>query len=467
LGWSAVDTGEVIRSAVSGVGRVLVTLGVILLLFVGYQLWGTGITTARAQDDLARQLGEQFSDVPSALLSGDVASVIPETPADTVVVEPAELPAQTPESTIPSTSVAVSPTSSPVAPTTKLAAPTTTRFTTELVSRKTSKQIPIKPGEAIGQLVIPRISVNKAVVEGTTVEALKKGPGHYKSTPFPGEAGNAALACHRTTFGAPCFRLDELQAGDPIFVARRDKTGQAQWFKYTVTEKKIVKPTQNDVLLPRKDRNTLTLTTCHPKYSAKQRLIVTADLVGQAAESDLESVDQDPLAEQYKAQLDAKNGVTTTGPTTIAPATTTPETTTPESATADTSVPGQPVTTAIAPTDVAESEEDAPLVEEPTLPDGSNAAAAPNPDALSFGGERTTGRTYKLWFFEGGSDPWFRSLLWAAVCGVIWLVAWLLARHRRKMLVRWAIYGVSFLVVFLPALYMCFEQVSRLLPEAV
>jgi LPXTG-site transpeptidase (sortase) family protein len=464
-----------VRSAVSGLGRVLVTLGVILLLFVGYQLWGTGITTARAQDDLARQLGDQFSDVPAELLTGDVASVIPDSRADTLVDEP---PDTTTVQSVPATSVAVTPTTAPIASPTTRKGPTTTKFTTELVSRKTSKQIPIKPGEAIGQLVIPRISVNKAVVEGTTVEALKKGPGHYKSTPFPGEAGNAALACHRTTFGAPCFRLDELTAGDPIFVARRDKTGQAQWFKYTVTEKKIVKPTQNDVLLPRQDRNTLTLTTCHPKYSAKQRLIVTADLVGQAAASDLESVDQDPLAAQYKAQLDAKSGVATTLVTTTL-LTTTLVTTTPSSAQAGTTQPTVDTTPDTTPDNAAESAEaDASLVEEPafdtntTLPTqtaSDASASAPGEDQAtpSFGGERNTGRTYKVWFFQGGSDPWGKALLWAMVCGVIWLGAWFLAHRRRQMLVRWAIYSVGFVLLFLPALYMCFEQVSRLLPEAV
>jgi LPXTG-site transpeptidase (sortase) family protein len=459
---------------------------------VGYQLWGTGITTARAQSALAKELGNGFNEVPAELLSGDVESVIPPTVVDT---SPADTtPADT---TLADTTVVAIPESLPLTPaptsassdrvgTTKVAAPVstvakappTTKFGQELVSRKTSKQIPIKPGEAIGQLIIPRISVNKAVVEGTGVEALKKGPGHYKTTPFPGEEGNAAIACHRTTFGAPCFRLDELQPGDEIFVSRRDKSGQAQWFKYVVAQKQIVKPSQNGVLRRQPGRNTLTLTTCHPKYSDKLRLIVTADLKSEASESDLEPINADPLAEQYKAQLDAKNGVTTTGPTTSTPASTSAPSDSGSAPVEDSGPSTAPITQPISASTVAElpvidtttadATGDAP--DDPTLggdaPSG-DASAVDEASTPTFGGERREGKTYKLWFFEGGSDPWMKSLLWAAVCGLIWFVAWFVAHRRKRMMARWAMYGVGFIVLFIPALYMCFEQVSRLLPEAV
>ena len=101
---------------------------------------------------------------------------------------------------------------------------------------------------------------------------LKKGPGHYPETPLPGQEGNAAIAGHRTTYGAPFNRIDELEPGDEIHV----ETIQGS-FTYLVTEQLIVSPTQVDVLADKGD-NRLTLTACHPKYSARQRIVVVAQL---------------------------------------------------------------------------------------------------------------------------------------------------------------------------------------------
>ena len=86
----------------------------------------------------------------------------------------------------------------------------------------TSAPAPAPPpppsGEAVAIIRIPKIGVDQAVVEGVSLASLRKGPGHYPSTPLPGEAGNAAIAGHRTTYGAPFNRLDELVAGDEIQV---------------------------------------------------------------------------------------------------------------------------------------------------------------------------------------------------------------------------------------------------------
>lgn len=106
---------------------------------------------------------------------------------------------------------------------------------------------------------------------------LKKGPGHYPGTALPGGSGNAAIAGHRTTYGAPFFRVDELEAGDPIFITIRGGR-----YRYDVSELKIVAPEDAWVLEPTED-NRLTLTTCHPRYSAAQRLIVVAQLVSAPA----------------------------------------------------------------------------------------------------------------------------------------------------------------------------------------
>jgi len=137
--------------------------------------------------------------------------------------------------------------------------------------------VPAPADGAIGVIQIPKIGVDQAVVEGVGVEDLKKGPGHYPGTPLPGEAGNAAIAGHRTTYGAPFNRLDELKNGDSITVRTRAGT-----FRYEVSSSSIVSPSEVSVLDPTPD-NRLTLTTCNPKYSAAQRLIIVASLAGPVA----------------------------------------------------------------------------------------------------------------------------------------------------------------------------------------
>jgi sortase A len=194
------------RRLARGIGKTLIGLGVLLLLFVAYQLWGTGLQEARAQDDLVRQFRAAT--------------------ATTV-------PASTPPETV--------------------------------------------PGGAVALLRIPKIGVDKVVVEGVGVPDLKKGPGHYPGTPLPGQPGNAAIAGHRTTYGQPFYRLDELGPGDEIRVT----TGQGR-FRYEVTGSKVVSPSDVSVLTPTTDAR-LTLTTCNPRYSARQRLIVSARLVDEPA----------------------------------------------------------------------------------------------------------------------------------------------------------------------------------------
>ncbi len=343
------DTGGMIRKAVSGLGRTLVTSGVILLLFVVYQLWGTGINADRDQTALRNELGAGgFDVVPADVLAGK-PNAIDTTPASQPLVADTEPPITAPvpssSPSVPTTNVLPtsvaptvdSPTSIVAAPSvvepTSVAAPPASKPVKKsgkaLISKYNQKAVPLKSGEAIGQLVIPKIHVDKSIVQGTSVESLKKGPGHYKTTPFPGEAGNAAIACHRTTYSGPCFRLDELVNGDSIFVARKDANGKAQWFRYDVYQKLYVKPSKNDVLLPQDERNTLTLTTCHPQYSAKQRLVVHAELVGPAVESELFDI-QDPLAAEYQAQIDARTRPATTKAAVAVAPTTTPQPSRPE-----------------------------------------------------------------------------------------------------------------------------------------
>jgi len=202
------------RNAVGSIGRVLITVGILILLFVGYQLWGTGLYTARAQDDLKKDFDKQLAQVEEDPL-----------PAD-------ELPPAPPD------------------------------------------------GEAIARIRIAKIGVDWAVVEGTETADLRKGPGHYKGTPMPGEIGNSAIAGHRTTYGAPFWSVDELHVGDKVIL--RTLTGT---YTYVLDRDPFtVKPSQTEVLFPDinkatgKQEATITLTTCNPRFSAAQRLVVRAKL---------------------------------------------------------------------------------------------------------------------------------------------------------------------------------------------
>ncbi|MGH9086203.1 MAG: class E sortase [Acidimicrobiales bacterium] len=212
------------------IGRTLITAGVLILLFVAYQLWGTGIREAQAQNRLEDDFAEVLAEADE--------------PATTTTSTTSTSSTTTPEST---TTAAAPP--EPVPP---------------------IEAVP--EGEATARIRIPKIGVDKIVVEGVSLRDLKKGPGHYSETPLPGQKGNAAIAGHRTTYGAPFSRIDELEAGDAVFV----ETVQGE-FRYLVSEQQIISPTQVEVLDDKGD-NRLTLTACHPKYSSRQRIVVVAQL---------------------------------------------------------------------------------------------------------------------------------------------------------------------------------------------
>ena len=198
------------------VGRVILVAGVLVLLFIPYLLWGTGVITARAQSDLRQQFA-------AAERSHHVAAPThPTTPGPPVLAP-----------TIPA----------PV------------------------------PGGPVGILSIPKISLSMVVVEGTDADQLRSGPGHYPGTPLPGEAGNVAIAGHRTTYLHPFYDLDALSTGDAINIL----TVQGL-FVYHVVSSQAVDPSDVAVVAPT-PAPMLTLTTCNPRYSASQRLVVQAALV--------------------------------------------------------------------------------------------------------------------------------------------------------------------------------------------
>ncbi len=136
-----------------------------------------------------------------------------------------------------------------------------------------SQSVVEKPGEPIGRLAIPKIGVDVVILEGTGTQDLREGPGHWPETPFPGLGGNFVISGHRTTYGAPFFRLDRLEPGDELhltlpYVAAR----------YRVWRSVIVYPDETYTVRQRGVEE-LSLATCHPIYSAEQRLVVQAILM--------------------------------------------------------------------------------------------------------------------------------------------------------------------------------------------
>lgn len=133
-------------------------------------------------------------------------------------------------------------------------------------------------GDSLTRLMIPSLDVDVVVVEGTSASALRAGAGHYPESPLPCEIGNVAIAGHRTTYGRPFHNLDLMETGDKVILETPVGT-----CTYSVNKDPFVVEPNDFSVLDRTSTGTLTLTTCHPKNSAAQRLILQADLEGPAA----------------------------------------------------------------------------------------------------------------------------------------------------------------------------------------
>jgi sortase A len=220
--------GDGLRLVARTVGQLLITLGVVILLFVVYELWGTSFYTRAQQHHLEQAIERQWR------------------------------------------SPAVD------------------------ISKQSVTNVPI--GSGIAVLRIPRFGkgYHMVVVEGTGYEDLKRGPGHYPGTALPGQVGNFAVAGHRTTYLAPFSRLDALRSGDSIVLETKQ-----MWFTYRVENvpatkgyprvpfREIVDPTDVAVAFAVPDQpdagqkpslKLLTFTSCNPRYSAAQRIVVHAML---------------------------------------------------------------------------------------------------------------------------------------------------------------------------------------------
>ena len=216
---------KALRGVVGALGEVLVTLGLLLLLFVSWQLWWTDVTANREQAGTVQALQRGFGQAgarehPLGKAGG----------ADSLA---------------------------------------------------TLKNVPL--GEAFAILRIPRFGAEgvRPVLHGTDHDTLTKGIGHYAGTAMPGLVGNFAVAGHRTTYGRPLHNIDLLRKGDVIVVETK-----AGYLVYAVDRHAIVNPDQVEVIAPvaqhpgaRPKQAWMTMTSCHPKFSARERYVVFAKLV--------------------------------------------------------------------------------------------------------------------------------------------------------------------------------------------
>jgi sortase A len=201
-----------VRIFIRSVGELCITAGVVLLLFVAYELWGTGAYTQAQQHKLGDELDRSWKAGAG-------------------------------------------------------------KVTTERV----------RLGHGLALIRIPRLGkgFHYVIIEGVSVADLRKGPGHYPGTAMPGQIGNFVVSGHRTTYLAPFNKLGELRGGDKILIDTR-----AEQYVYKVTSTKVVQPSDVSVAAPVPEhpranptKRLITLTTCNPKYSAAQRLIVFGRLI--------------------------------------------------------------------------------------------------------------------------------------------------------------------------------------------
>ena len=376
--------------------------------FVAYQLWGTGIETARAQSSLEKEFEELQTNAPPITPAPTTTPPAPTTTSGTV-----------PDDTAP---VDTAPITAPPVPKVELP--------------------PITEGDPIARIEIPRIGVGKWVVAGVEKDHLKQGPGHYPETPLPGQLGNSAIAGHRTTFGQPFFDIDKLQVGDEIVV-----TTLAGRFVYRVTGQEIVSPSDYQVIATTDPTvATLTLTSCHPKYTARQRIIIYSELDADATDGLVSEATINygrPLEGVGTNDPDPTN--TVVDPTTTSVDTTTtsvgPTTTDRASADGDAETDGDTETDGAGIMPI-----DDPTIDDPIEVDEQQVSAG-IADAFSDG-----------WFSDPGANS--QVLLWGLVLAAIGILSYLLSRKVKRDWVGLLV-GIG---PFIVTLYFFFQNVNRLLP---
>ncbi len=425
------------RWIVGHIGRGLITLGLLMFGFVAYQLWGTGIQTARAQDHLKAAFETKLQALPSA--------------PDTIV------PVAGGTTTIPATTVTSASGSTASPPTT--AVPTTATTVAGPPVRQDYGLV--KDGDGIGRITIPKISVDFYYVAGVSKDDLNRAVGHFPESVVPGQLGNAALAGHRTSHKAPFGDLDELKPGDEIDI----ETVLGGAYVYIVTGSEVVEPSDYHVVTD-SDPNvaTLTLITCTPKFTSKQRLVIHSTL--DASRSSAVGIGEtyygeaNPDASLAVGTLPDDNGLSTDGTSTSAAAATTTVTT----ATAPTTVTATTNPAVVAPVDPAATTIPTTTIvgaATTTVP-GAAATTAPSTiSRVSVVSEFADDAFQQGWFDDGAA--WPHVLGWAALFGLVWFLCYRLARRYRNLLLGIAVSIVPIVVV----LYFLYENINRLLPAAI
>jgi len=256
-------------------GWTVLTVGVLLLGFVVYKLLITSLLAGRAQAGLTVELDERIATVRAEAVAyeqGDLElAVVPIVmPDDLAMPGEVEIAATLQTSAGYASTVAAAPgeptseESSASAPAPPPPAPSGMLITEPAAP----------PGDALGRIEIASIDLDWTIVEGVSSADLRTGAGHMPDTAMPGQPGNTVISGHRTTYGAPFRNLAKTRKGDLITV-----TTASGSHVYQIVEKRVVLPNETWVT-GQWEGSWLTLTTCHPTFSARERLIVFARLVG-------------------------------------------------------------------------------------------------------------------------------------------------------------------------------------------
>jgi sortase A len=210
-----------LRATVRGLGELLITLGLVLLLFLVWQLWWTDVAAGRTQHSITNDLQRSW---------------------DAPIPKPSATP----------------------------------------TPRAEDPPLRLREGRAFALIHVPRFGHDyvRPVLQGVAADVLDRGVGHYPDTADPGAVGNFAIAGHRVTYAKPFNQIADLRTGDPIVI----ETARS-WFVYRVVGHVIVTPDRVDVIAPvpghpgsRPTRRMMTMTACHPEFSARQRYVVFSEL---------------------------------------------------------------------------------------------------------------------------------------------------------------------------------------------
>jgi sortase A len=218
---------KALTSAIRGLGELLITAGVVVLLFLAWQLWWTDLTAGRQQDHTTAQLERSWN-------------------------QPAP------------------------------ASPPTSAPTTPDLGPAAGEKVPTTPGTPFAVIHVPRFGKDYArpVLQGVDLDVLDQGVGHYPQSPGPGAVGNFAVAGHRVTYAKPFNQIAELRKGDPVVIETKH-----YWYVYRVVSHLVVTPDRVDVIAPvpthpgePATERMMTMTACHPEFSARERYVVFSRL---------------------------------------------------------------------------------------------------------------------------------------------------------------------------------------------